>query len=218
MSQFCFYNSSGFSMAGRLMNSYSPYGASNLYYENRTLGWYNAGHPLMADVTEVSEYFTTDVTIENDAETVASWDNSFPFVAYKPDHDVVALNGYIGDNNSQYTGDMMTIVHNAINFLRGTTGVNDDIVNLPNTPSLSQNYPNPFNPATMIEFDLPSKTEVSLEVFNILGQKVATLAEGVLDAGHHSITFDASELGSGTYFYRLDAGDHSETKKMTILK
>ena len=215
LGQFCF--GSNWELEGRIMDSYSPFGVGPTMYTTRTLGFYDADHPLMANVTDVSEFYAAEITMENDGVNVASWDDSTPFVAYNPDHDVVGINGYIGDNR-QFTGDMMVIYHNAINFLRGQTAVDDDLIDLPNAFGLSQNYPNPFNPSTIIEFNLPSTSAVKLEVFNVLGQKVATLADGVLQAGHHSITFDASRFGSGMYFYRLDAGEFSETRKMTVMK
>jgi len=89
---------------------------------------------------------------------------------------------------------------------------------LPSEFKLSQNYPNPFNPTTTIEFDLPTASEVNLEVFNILGQKVAVLIDGRLSAGTHRVTYDASNEPSGVYFYRLSHSKGIETKKMTLLK
>jgi hypothetical protein len=89
---------------------------------------------------------------------------------------------------------------------------------LPELYTLSQNYPNPFNPATQIEFSIPKQSQVSLKVFNLLGQEVATLVNGVLPVGHHTATFNASNLASGVYFYRIDAGSFSSTRKMLLLK
>ncbi len=99
-----------------------------------------------------------------------------------------------------------------------TTGVEQfgDVV--PSGYTLSQNYPNPFNPATTIEFSLPQSGFVSLRVFDMLGQEIATLVNGEKAAGTFRATFDASNLPSGTYFYALKAGGYSEVKKMVILK
>jgi beta-glucanase (GH16 family) len=88
----------------------------------------------------------------------------------------------------------------------------------PNEYQLAQNYPNPFNPATQIEFSIPESGHVNLEVVNLMGQSVATLANGVMSAGNHSVSFDASELSSGVYIYRLQAGNQVITKKMTLVK
>lgn len=83
---------------------------------------------------------------------------------------------------------------------------------------LEQNYPNPFNPTTKIEFALPKQSMVDLKVYNVLGQEVAALVNGMLNAGHHAVTFDARRLASGLYFYRINAGDFSSVKKMMLLK
>jgi hypothetical protein len=83
---------------------------------------------------------------------------------------------------------------------------------------LHPNYPNPFNPSTNIEFSLPVSSHVVLEVFTIQGQRVARLVNGNLEAGIHSVSFDASSLGSGVYLYRIQAGDFVRVNKMMLIK
>lgn len=83
---------------------------------------------------------------------------------------------------------------------------------------LCQNVPNPFNPSTEISFSLAEASQVRLEVYNIAGQRLATVATGFYSAGEHSVTFDGSGLASGIYMYRLEAGAFVETKKMVLLK
>lgn len=83
---------------------------------------------------------------------------------------------------------------------------------------LSQNFPNPFNPTTEISFSLANNTQVNLSVFNLNGQRIATLVDGGLNAGSHSVTFDASGLSSGVYFYTLQANGATETRKMVLTK
>jgi hypothetical protein len=83
---------------------------------------------------------------------------------------------------------------------------------------LAQNYPNPFNPMTNIRFDLNGIGHVSLKVYNVLGQEVATLVDGRLEAGTYEVPFDATELASGVYFYKLSAASQTETRKMVLLK
>jgi hypothetical protein len=89
---------------------------------------------------------------------------------------------------------------------------------VPETYSLEQNYPNPFNPSTQIEFALPKASVVKLEVYNLLGQKVATLLNELKDAGSHKVSFEARNLATGVYIYRLNAGDQVLAKKMMLMK
>ncbi|MBN1213091.1 MAG: T9SS type A sorting domain-containing protein, partial [candidate division Zixibacteria bacterium] len=94
---------------------------------------------------------------------------------------------------------------------------------LPEEYSLSQNYPNPFNPVTNIKFTLPEAVDVTLEVFNTLGRKVATLVDSRLNGGEHIIPWDSHDssgrpVASGIYLYRLTAGSFTETRKMILLK
>ena len=90
--------------------------------------------------------------------------------------------------------------------------------NVPKVFALRQNYPNPFNPVTNIEFDLPKSEFVRLIVFNSIGQEVKTLVNETKPAGSYKVDFDASELPSGAYFYRITAGDFVQTNKMILVK
>lgn len=83
---------------------------------------------------------------------------------------------------------------------------------------LSQNYPNPFNPSTTIQFSLPVQTQLKINIYNMLGELIKTVSEGMYESGYYNITFDASELSSGTYIYRLESNDFIETKKMLMIK
>jgi hypothetical protein len=98
---------------------------------------------------------------------------------------------------------------------KGTDTENENLV--PTSFSLSQNYPNPFNPTTTIAFSLPEASDIHLEIYNLLGQKVDDIS-GNYEAGDHLVYWDSRGLASGIYLYRLTAGNNVETKKMTLLK
>ncbi|MBI9071578.1 MAG: T9SS type A sorting domain-containing protein [Melioribacteraceae bacterium] len=87
-----------------------------------------------------------------------------------------------------------------------------------NNYQLFANYPNPFNPSTKIDYQLPKAGHVTLKIFNMLGQEVATLVDGVKEKGRYSVNFNAKHLASGTYIYTLQAGDYKVSKKMILLK
>jgi hypothetical protein len=91
-------------------------------------------------------------------------------------------------------------------------------VALPTVTELCQNYPNPFNASTLISYQLPTDSHVKLEIYNLFGQKVATVVDGQQEAGYQSVTWDPSDVSSGLYFYKLTAGDISETKRMMLIK
>jgi len=151
-------------------------------------------------VTKISDF------IENYAQKNApmlSTIDGLPIGALAWGDAVVPANGW-AKIQAQYAADILTGVAVA-------PGV-------PDVFQLNQNYPNPFNPSTLIEFTLPNSSNVDLKVFNVLGQEVATLAHGVLAAGQHSVTFNAKNLSSGIYFYRLNAGSRVDIKKMVLMK
>jgi len=100
----------------------------------------------------------------------------------------------------------------------GITGINEKSYNFPNQFELSQNYPNPFNPVTSIRYSLPEASEVSLSIYNLKGELAAVLVKRYLPAGNHTVTWDGSNFASGIYFYRLQAGDFVQTRKMVLLK
>jgi hypothetical protein len=89
---------------------------------------------------------------------------------------------------------------------------------VPNEFALYQNYPNPFNPATNIQFSLPKATRINLSVYNLLGEKIATLLNEDKEAGFYNVQFDASSFSSGVYIYRLTTGDFIKTMKMNFIK
>jgi hypothetical protein len=100
----------------------------------------------------------------------------------------------------------------------GPVGVEQQQPNVPGEYTLDQNYPNPFNPSTQINYTVPQRGYLSLKVFNVLGQQVSTLFDGVRQAGSYVATFDGSKLASGVYFYRLQSNNVTITKKLVLMK
>lgn len=98
------------------------------------------------------------------------------------------------------------------------TGIEVNVRSVPTSFTLIQNYPNPFNPSTIISYDIPKLSHVTLAIYDILGRQVENLVNGETTPGRYQVTFDASGLPSGIYFYRLQAGTFTETKKLTVLK
>ena len=99
-----------------------------------------------------------------------------------------------------------------------TNGVAEGGPQVPSHFTLSQNYPNPFNPSTTIRYELPRASLVSLKVYDVLGREISVLVNDRKDVGVHEVKFDGSNLASGMYFYRLQAGEFVQTKRLIILE
>lgn len=99
-----------------------------------------------------------------------------------------------------------------------TTGIENNSVEIPENYFLSQNYPNPFNSTTRFEFKIPIRSYISIGIFDILGKEIKVISKGFLNSGFYSYYYDASELPSGIYFYRLQSNKFTDTKKMVIIK
>lgn len=115
------------------------------------------------------------------------------------------------DSHESNNGPMLTVAY------IGATSVEDHAA-IPTEFALAQNYPNPFNPSTTIQFALPVRSEVSLKLFDLLGREVATLVNGELETGVHKVVFDAKDLASGVYFYRIEADGFVRAKKLMLFK
>lgn len=98
------------------------------------------------------------------------------------------------------------------------TGVDDPPASIPEKFEVSQNYPNPFNARTAIEYSLPQDSHVRIVIFNLLGQNIETLVDQNKTAGIHQVVWNANDVPTGVYFYRLEAGDFTQTRKMLLAK
>ncbi|MEO6695634.1 MAG: zinc-dependent metalloprotease [Ignavibacteria bacterium] len=119
-----------------------------------------------------------------------------------------------------FNGFDSTSVQNAflITLVRTTVGINMTSTIIPEKFALANNYPNPFNPTTNIKFDVPLSTFVELKIFDLSGREVSTLVNEKLQPGTYEYSFEANNLSSGTYFYRLNTSEFTETKRMILLK
>ena len=123
------------------------------------------------------------------------------------------------DANWNFTDTWEIVGSNYPTFINITVSVEKDrATEIPSEFVLEQNYPNPFNPTTVIDFALPKATNVTLSIYNVIGEKVTELVNGKMAAGHHTVNFNASNLASGMYIYRISAGNFVATKKMMLLK
>lgn len=193
----------------------------------------SAENPVGVD----SLFIPADSTVEVSIETVFSYDltpYSFTIsddskidinpVSEKPFVFAFTANGFNGDeievdiaDTAQKTLDLQKSI---VVVLTNPTGVNneEEADGLPVEFTLQQNYPNPFNPSSTIRFGVPEASEVRLEVYNMLGQRVATLVDSRMAAGWHTVTFDAAGLSTGTYIYQIRAGNFLQTRKMLLIK
>ncbi len=117
--------------------------------------------------------------------------------------------------NGWAVGDSGMILHYRRTGVASASGAGNSV---PSAFALSQNYPNPFNPSTVIRYALPGRSHVVIALFNTLGQHVATLVNGDLEAGNHEVRFDGSNLASGVYYYRIQAGGFVQTKHMLFIR
>ena len=128
----------------------------------------------------------------------------------------------IGEVNSDGKPDVVLTSDNAGLTIRlNATNITTEVSSqheLPITVNLDQNYPNPFNPVTIIRYQVPKESKVTIKVYNILGQEVRTLVDGINLPGEHFVEFQGNDPPSGIYFYRMVAHDFNETKKMILLK
>ena len=109
----------------------------------------------------------------------------------------------------------MIMVEGGNNYISGIDEANSGMIH---SYHLYQNYPNPFNPSTRIDYQLPASALVIVKVFDILGKEIETLVDEHQNAGNHSVLFNASNLPSGVYLYKIKAGTYHDTKKLLLLK
>ncbi len=163
------------------------------------------------DVKEISKTIINGMVISSSTDVYISYD----WVS-KNDFVVANIQSQLGNTDPLFT-DATGYGHLVSTGVVGIEHQNGDAA-VPNGFALSQNYPNPFNPSTTISFELPVETDISLDVFDVTGKHVATLISDRLNAGSHQVAFDAENLPSGLYFYRLEGGGVSLVNRMILMK
>jgi hypothetical protein len=123
-----------------------------------------------------------------------------------------------GDNDLAVVNENSDNVSILINLSSATGVDNSPETSLPESFSISQNYPNPFNASTTIGYSLTEPSDVTIDIYDILGRKVETLVQREQSAGSHQVVWNAKDQPSGMYFYRIEAGDYTEARKMLLLK
>jgi hypothetical protein len=210
-------------------NLLSPSDGENLYYclgDNHLFDWENSTTPYPGNNIYYSLYYGISQNFDLDSTTII---DDLGESQYEVLADSFADSSTIYWKVKAYDDYGFEIWSNQLDwsfsvFLAGTdVETPTQEMNVISNFSLLQNHPNPFNPTTHIDFDLVRTCQVRLEIYNILGNKVKTLINDRLDAGPKSITWDGKddrgkEVASGIYFYRLKAGDFTESKKMVIIK
>jgi glucuronoarabinoxylan endo-1,4-beta-xylanase len=135
-----------------------------------------------------------------------------------PDYSTTQLSNIPAPAGGSFVADMEAMsIKTFVVSLKRQTGISNETASLPTAYALGQNYPNPFNPTTTISYSVPKTSHVTLGVFNTLGQEVALLASELRSPGTYQVQWNAN-VPSGIYYYRLQAGDFIETKKMILLK
>jgi len=178
---------------------------------------------------ESSVHTISDVTArlsssDSNVTEIFSTTNPQSFADIEPEQSVQCNGsyGFYAKNNPQLIDFKLEIYSGGHHFwtqnLQVVTAIPYDEPVLPTKFTLHQNYPNPFNPTTKINYQLPITNYVELSIYNLLGQKVATLLSEKQNAGYHQVEWDASRFSSGMYYYRIEAGDFQDVKKMILLR
>ena len=184
----------GETKSARIFDWYDGYSVDSSYYSWLTYNNYDTDSLVTTEDGAV-------IILAGDSSTIATGDTVtiYSIVAFGADENEMLAN--------------MSVAEGKL----GITGISDNNI-LPSNFVLRQNYPNPFNPSTIISFNLPVQQHVKLAVYNAIGQEVRVLLNGETSAGYHQVVFNAENLPSGIYFYKLFGNQYSSTKKMILVK
>jgi hypothetical protein len=189
------------------------------------------GHDLSQGLSATCSFYgySSQITLKNGAVVPVEWNDGEPFAVtwtWGSGKVVYFNNAWIWYVDTYWRDDLVNgkkLMENALAYVYygEVSGVDDkNHLNrrVVSNFILEQNYPNPFNPSTRISFTLPISEHVTLDVYNTLGEKVATLLDKKMNAGSHNVQFDATYLPSGIYFYRIQGGEFSQVRKMVVVR
>ena len=183
-------------------SSYIPAGTGIQYIDLATPYYYNATGNLLIEICFDNSSWSANTTVAGTSQTGTVVHNH--------------ADGGVGCN---LTATSTAATRPNVTFLFNTAvGVNPVGTSIPKVYTLSQNYPNPFNPSTKINFDLPKQGLVTLKIYDVLGREVRTLVNEVKTPGSYTVDFNASDFSSGVYFYRLQANEFTDIKRMMLIK
>ena len=193
-----FTNDGGKNWESRILN----YNLKSIHFINESKGW-AIGNSFILNTTDSGENWNVQDSV------IGTTFNSLDFC-----NETTGWAG--GIEKERYTGIAHPVIYKTISG--GVSSVDISNYQIPQEFSLKQNYPNPFNPSTIINYEIPKSSLVTLKVYDVLGREVATLINEEKSAGKYNVTFNASKYSSGIYFYRITAGNFSQIKKMVLLK
>ncbi len=203
-------------------------------WQNSDGGYFVAGHSFSNDGDVTGHHGTTSTSdywiVNLDSAGTIQWQKSLGGTSNETNaiyaNQQTSDGGFVIAGTSSSTDGDVTGHHGTTSFsdywivkLAGAPlGVDETYSSIPETFTLAQNFPNPFNPSTSIQFSLPHSGNTTLKIFNMLGEEVATLISGDLSAGQYIAHWNAINVPSGMYFYRLQSGSYSETKNLILTK
>ena len=184
--------------------TYTPPGTGWQYIDFTTPFYFDGVNNLLVEICFNNSSYTQNSTVYSTASPNKTW------LQYQ---DLPA-----GSGCDQTGGTTQANRPNVCFVYQTGTNLGNNGSSLPTKYELNQNYPNPFNPITKINFAIPKKAYVSLKIYNMLGKEIATLITDTKDAGYYTIDFNASDLSSGVYYYRLESESFTDVKKMILVK
>jgi hypothetical protein len=182
--------------------TYTVPGTGWRYIDLQTPFYWNGQQNLLIEICFDNTSYTSNSTVNSTAVSNMTWHN------HLDNSTGCSMTG----GSAQSTRPNICM---QMNMVVGNMTYSSEI---PTVFSLAQNYPNPFNPVTAIKYSVPKQNLVKLVIYDIIGREVVTLVNEVKHPGNYSVSFDASNLASGVYFYRMVAGDFTDVKKMVLIK